>query len=206
MTRNLGACDAPRKAASWYAGDTQLPSIRLTTSLSAERAQSPRNSTITGPVARTRARWDHVKLDQTLYDAFGQRQIATIYGPLTQYHVILELESAQRGDPGVLNRVYITRSASQAVTGDESVSGIAGGFRQASPAVPLAAVVRAERRLAPLAITHPNDQLFRAAEYRDVTVAWRNGAPVRLGDVAEVVNSVINTRLAGLTNPGYRCG
>ncbi|HXO02123.1 MAG TPA: efflux RND transporter permease subunit [Stellaceae bacterium] len=42
-----------------------------------------------------------------------------------------------------------------------------------------------------------NDQLFRAAEYRDLTVAWRNGAPVRLGDVADVVNSVINTRLAG---------
>jgi hydrophobe/amphiphile efflux-1 (HAE1) family protein len=42
-----------------------------------------------------------------------------------------------------------------------------------------------------------NDQLFRAAEYRDITVAWRNGAPIRLGDVAEVVNSVINTRLAG---------
>lgn len=42
-----------------------------------------------------------------------------------------------------------------------------------------------------------NDQLYRAAEYRDIVVAWRNGAPVRLGDVAEVVNSVINTRLAG---------
>jgi len=34
-------------------------------------------------------------IDQTLYDAFGQRQIATIYGPLTQYHVILELDPAQ---------------------------------------------------------------------------------------------------------------
>jgi len=42
-----------------------------------------------------------------------------------------------------------------------------------------------------------DDQLFRAAEYRDITVAWRNGAPLRLGDVAEVVDSVINTRLAG---------
>jgi multidrug efflux pump len=93
-------------------------------------------------------------IDQTLYDAFGQRQIATIYGPLTQYHVILELDPAQRGDLGVFNRVYITQSASQAATSDESVSGIAGGFRQASPAVPLAAVVHAERRLAPLAITH----------------------------------------------------
>jgi hydrophobe/amphiphile efflux-1 (HAE1) family protein len=93
-------------------------------------------------------------IDQTLYDAFGQREIATIYGPLTQYHVILELDPGQRSDVGVLNRVYITQAASQAASSDESVSGIAGGFRQASPAVPLAAVVRAERRLAPLAITH----------------------------------------------------
>ncbi|MBV9968920.1 MAG: efflux RND transporter permease subunit, partial [Xanthobacteraceae bacterium] len=45
-----------------------------------------------------------------------------------------------------------------------------------------------------------NDQLYRAAEYREITVAWRNGAPVRLGDVAEVVDSVINTRLAGWYN------
>ena len=100
-------------------------------------------------------------IDQTLYDAFGQRQITTIYGSLTQYHVILELDPAQRGDIGVLNRVYVTQAASQAASSDESVSGIAGGFLQASPAVPLAAVVRADRRLAPLAITHQG--LFPAA-------------------------------------------
>ena len=100
-------------------------------------------------------------IDQTLYDAFGQRQITTVYGPLTQYHVILELDPAQRGDIGVLNRVYITQAASQAASSDESVSGIAGGFLQASPAVPLAAVVHATRRLAPLAITHQG--LFPAA-------------------------------------------
>jgi multidrug efflux pump subunit AcrB len=45
-----------------------------------------------------------------------------------------------------------------------------------------------------------NDQLFRAAEYRDVVVAWENGAPVRLGDVADVADSVVNTRLAGWYN------
>jgi hydrophobe/amphiphile efflux-1 (HAE1) family protein len=42
-----------------------------------------------------------------------------------------------------------------------------------------------------------NDQLLKAVDYRDVTVAWRNGAPVRLGDVATVTDSVINNRLAG---------
>ena len=45
-----------------------------------------------------------------------------------------------------------------------------------------------------------NDQLYRAAEYRDITVAWRNGAPVRLGDVAEVTDSVLNARLAAWYN------
>ncbi len=45
-----------------------------------------------------------------------------------------------------------------------------------------------------------NDQLYKAAEYRDIVVTWRSGAPVRLGDVAAVTDSVINTRLAGWYN------
>ena len=39
-----------------------------------------------------------------------------------------------------------------------------------------------------------NDQLFSAEAYRKVVVAWRNGAPVRLGDIAEVVDGVQNAR------------
>src|SRR5215469_3155591 len=39
-----------------------------------------------------------------------------------------------------------------------------------------------------------NDQLFNAEGYRRVIVAWRNGAPVRLGDIAEVIDSVQNAR------------
>ena len=42
-----------------------------------------------------------------------------------------------------------------------------------------------------------NDQLLKAIDYRDLVLAWRNGAPVRLGDVATVTDSVINNRLAG---------
>jgi multidrug efflux pump len=40
-----------------------------------------------------------------------------------------------------------------------------------------------------------NDQLLTAAEYRNVIVAYRNGAPVRLADVAQVVQSAENTKL-----------
>src|SRR5207302_1883873 len=39
-----------------------------------------------------------------------------------------------------------------------------------------------------------NDQIFNAAGFRNVIVAWRNGAPIRLGDIAEVIDSVQNAR------------
>src|SRR5207248_11737422 len=39
-----------------------------------------------------------------------------------------------------------------------------------------------------------NDQLFDAAGFRNVIVAWKNGAPVRLGDIAEVIDGVQNAR------------
>jgi len=44
------------------------------------------------------------------------------------------------------------------------------------------------------------DQLFLAKEYRPLIVAWQNGAPVRLSDIATVTNSVANTRNDGISN------
>ncbi len=41
-----------------------------------------------------------------------------------------------------------------------------------------------------------NDQITSAAEYRNIIVAYRNGAPVRLGDLGEVIDNVENVRLA----------
>lgn len=45
-----------------------------------------------------------------------------------------------------------------------------------------------------------NDQLFKASEYRPLIIAYRNGNPVRLSDVAEVNDSVENVRVMGLSN------
>src|SRR6267378_2134266 len=42
-----------------------------------------------------------------------------------------------------------------------------------------------------------NDQIVSAAEYRDVIIAYKNGSPVRLGDIGEVIDNVENVRLAG---------
>ncbi len=45
-----------------------------------------------------------------------------------------------------------------------------------------------------------NDQLRSAAEYRDLIIAWRNGAPIRLRDIAELVDGAENSRLAAWAN------
>jgi hydrophobe/amphiphile efflux-1 (HAE1) family protein len=46
-------------------------------------------------------------IDATLYDAFGQRQVAQFFTQLNAYHVILEVSPALQGDPGSLNKLYI---------------------------------------------------------------------------------------------------
>lgn len=45
-----------------------------------------------------------------------------------------------------------------------------------------------------------NDQLKSAEEYRNLIIAWRNGAPIRLSDIAETIDGAENTRLAAWAN------
>ncbi len=51
-------------------------------------------------------------IDNTLYDAFGQRQINTMYTQLNQYHVILEAQPQFQRDPDKLQQIYIQANAS----------------------------------------------------------------------------------------------
>jgi len=56
-------------------------------------------------------------IDNTLYDAFGQRQINTMYTQVNQYHVVLESEPQFQLDPNKLNHLYIQASASSGTSG-----------------------------------------------------------------------------------------
>ncbi len=56
-------------------------------------------------------------IDNTLYDAFGQRQINTMYTQVNQYHVVLESEPQFQLDPNKLNHLYIQANASSGATG-----------------------------------------------------------------------------------------
>jgi multidrug efflux pump len=77
-------------------------------------------------------------IDNTLYDAFGQRQINTMYTQLNQYHVILETEPRFQLNPNKLNDIYIQSSAtsptsSSSATSTAGSSSGAGSGTSASP-------------------------------------------------------------------------
>ncbi len=50
------------------------------------------------------------QIDNTLYDAFGQRQVSTIYSALNQYHVVMEVAPRYWQDPQTLNMIYVSTS------------------------------------------------------------------------------------------------
>jgi multidrug efflux pump len=56
-------------------------------------------------------------IDNTLYDAYGQRQISTLYTQLNQYHVVLETAPQWQQNPGNLGDLYIQSSASSGASG-----------------------------------------------------------------------------------------
>ncbi|GAC1340095.1 MAG: hypothetical protein NVSMB18_09510 [Acetobacteraceae bacterium] len=89
------------------------------------------------------------QVQDTLYDAFGQRQISTIFSQANQYRVVLESDPDWQADPHSLERLR--------------VPGTAGAQ------VPLSAVAQLTRTIAPLAVTHQ-------AQFPSVTISF-NLAP-----------------------------
>ncbi|HJU09959.1 MAG TPA: multidrug efflux RND transporter permease subunit [Candidatus Binataceae bacterium] len=74
------------------------------------------------------------QIDSTLYDAYGQRQVSTMYTQLNQYHVVLEVDPQFQRDPASLNSLYVKSN-----TGTQ---------------VPLSAFTEMDRSNATLAINH----------------------------------------------------
>jgi multidrug efflux pump len=64
-------------------------------------------------------------IDSTLYDAFGQRQISTMYTQLNQYHVILEAQPQFQLDPSNLSNIYIQSNASSGASGPGATNSFA---------------------------------------------------------------------------------
>ena len=99
-------------------------------------------------------------LDNSLYEAFGQAQVSTMYTNINQYHVVLEVEPQFWQSPVNLNDVYI-RAAQGKV-------------------VPLSAVVHYEANTAPLAVNHQG-------QYPAVTISFNLAPGVSLSDASRVI-------------------
>jgi multidrug efflux pump len=65
------------------------------------------------------------QIDNTLYDAFGQRQVSTIYVARNQYHVIMEVAPAYWQNPQTLKEVYVSTSGGTA-SGSQTTNAVAG--------------------------------------------------------------------------------
>ncbi len=99
-------------------------------------------------------------MDSTLYSAFGQSQVSTMYTSLNQYHVVMEVAPRFWQDPQALNYVYIHSNTGRIV--------------------PLSAVAHFEKRIAPLAVNH--DGQFPA-----VTISFNLAPGVALSDAVQAI-------------------
>jgi hydrophobe/amphiphile efflux-1 (HAE1) family protein len=102
-------------------------------------------------------------IDETLYDAFGQRQVATIYTATNQFKVVLEVQPQYQHDPNLLSKIYIP--------GPNGVQ------------VPLSAVAHFTSKLEPLTISHQG--IFPA-----VTLSFNLTPGVALGQAVDKIEAM----------------
>jgi multidrug efflux pump len=131
-------------------------------------------------------------ITDTLNDAFGQRQISTIYGQANQYRVILEAQPRYQQDPGSLNKLYVTgasTSTGTAATVANTAQGSTNTNTTATPntvtssnQVPLAAFAHFVNTSAPLAIAHQE-------QFPSVTISFDLNDGYALSDAVAAISA-----------------
>jgi multidrug efflux pump len=128
----------------------------------------------------------------TLNDAFGQRQISTIYGQANQYRVILEAQPRYQQDPNALSKLYVTgtnTSTGTAATVGNTATGTTNTNTTATPnavtasnQVPLSSFARFVPTSAPLAIAHQE-------QFPSVTISFDLNDGYALSDAVAAIRA-----------------
>jgi multidrug efflux pump len=105
-------------------------------------------------------------IDSTLYQAFGQAEVSTMYTPLNQYHVVMEVAPKYLQNPESLKDIYLTTTN--------------GGQ------VPLNAVTRRISTTTPIAVNHQG-------QFPSVTFSFNLGPGVALSDAVKEINDMERT-------------
>ncbi|PYV46279.1 MAG: hypothetical protein DMG92_18430, partial [Acidobacteria bacterium] len=101
-------------------------------------------------------------IDNALYDAFGQRQVSTIYQQLNQYHVVMEVDPQYQQTPAALESVYV---------------GSSNGTM-----VPLSAIARFGQANTALAVSHQG-------QFPGTTISFNLAPNVSLGQATQVIEA-----------------
>jgi multidrug efflux pump len=104
-------------------------------------------------------------IDNTLYDAFGQRQVSTMYSSLNQYHVVMEAAPEFWQDPQILRDVYVSSPSGQQV--------------------PLTAFAHYESNTAPLTVNHQG-------QFPAVTLSFNLRPGTALGQAVQAIEDASN--------------
>jgi multidrug efflux pump len=135
-------------------------------------------------------------IDQTLYDAYGQRLVSTMFTQLNQYHVVLEVKPGFQQNPSNLSDLFIRTAAgvsgAPSSGGATSVSSVpAGGANQSSLAfpggnqIPLSAFSHVEQTSVPITVNHQG-------QFPVVTLSFNLAPNVSLGEAVTAVDKVKN--------------
>jgi multidrug efflux pump subunit AcrB len=120
-------------------------------------------------------------IDNVLYDAFGQRQVSTMYTGLNQYFVVMEVDPRYQISPDSLNGIYVrTGTVPGSTPGGSSAAAASstnpnGAFTSISAMVPLSAFAHYEAQRTSLQVNHQG-------QYPAVTLTFNLAPNVALGD------------------------
>jgi len=119
-----------------------------------------------------------------LSDAFGQRQISTIYGQANQYRVILEAKPEYQNDPGSLAKLYVPASGVQAVAQPTSLTSTSPTVIptvSGAAMLPLSAIARYEHTTAHLVVAHQE-------QFPAVTISFNLAPEAALSDAVAAIS------------------
>jgi HAE1 family hydrophobic/amphiphilic exporter-1 len=134
------------------------------------------------------------QIRQELFNAFGTRQVATIYTPSNDYQIILETKPEFRSDPANLSQIYVKTNSGTGAPG----SGVTGNGVPSGQAIPLTAVTMPQPTVGPLLVNHQGQQ-------PSVTISFNLAPGVSLGDAVDAIQKVEReANLPATISTGFR--
>src|SRR6476659_7804726 len=162
-----------------------------------------KNPQMTIEVDREKAAVYGITIDQIrqeLFDAFGARQVATIYTATNDYPVILESQPQFQADPSQLQNIFAKTNGSGAGTGGAAGpgAGVNGNGIPSGQSIPLSAVTRMVPSVGPLQVNHQGNQ-------PSVTIAFNLAPNFSLGQAVDAIREIEReTRLPITVNTGFQ--